>query len=891
MKSTLLSIIFPLLLLSSCSPEKVSWPEPTGESKPWTRWWWMGNAVDSINIISELRGMAAAGIGGVELSSMYGVKGEEKRYIEYHSPEFTGILKFTIEQAQKLGMGVDIPPGAGWACGGPYVPEEKGLLTLCIHDFEMEADERWKLPSGISTPAALSFIDGSGRVTVLEAGESFISPAAGKVCVAEVIYTGDKVNNASIGGEGVAINTFNEEITNWYLNEFWDRLNLEDGLIRSFFHDSFEYQGDFTMNFMDEFRTRRGYDLAGWLHVLSDDFPDEEIKERVVSDYHETLSDLVLESFIKPMTGWANRHKSLCRNQSMGSPANVLDLYAACDIPETEIFGPVAPGTPATNRNMYRVVESTRPAILTNKFASSAAHLTGKKLVSSESFTWLNENWMVSTSDMIMCTNRLLLAGVNHIFFHGTCYSPDDAEWPGWLFYASTQINDRNPLWRELPAVFKYIGRSQSILQEAIPQNDLLIYWPYPDVAAAEYPLFNYTNIDKGDDAPWFKNYPVSALSEKLMNAGYAFDYISDKLLMDCKISNGRIVSSAGAEYLAVVVPKTKYMPLETAEKLQKIIAEGGKVFFDEGLPESVPGIFQLAEREQKLNEIKDLLSGQNLTGDVFQLLTEAKIEPERSLSEKGFHYIKMKKDDEYWYMIFNCSTVPLDDWVELNHPAKTYIFLDPMNGQISKADKKGRSVRIQLDPEQAFFVKCTDRRIDAPDFIYMEPKSEVVEIKGTWNIEFIEGGPDLPGNIITGNLGSWTASGDSLAERFSGTARYRIEFDFDGEENSGLLSLGDVKDCARVMLNGKSYGTLLGPSFAVKIDNLVMGENTLEVEVTNVAANRIRYYDLNGIYWKKFHPAKGGGMFYSINYVPFDASDWEIRDAGLLGPVSLVPF
>lgn len=92
-------------------------------------------------------------------------------------------------------------------------------------------------------------------------------------------------------------------------------------------------------------------------------------------------------------------------------------------------------------------------------------------------------------------------------------------------------------------------------------------------------------------------------------------------------------------------------------------------------------------------------------------------------------------------------------------------------------------------------------------------------------------------------------------------------------------------------MLNGKSYGTLLGPSFAVKIDNLVMGENTLEVEVTNVAANRIRYYDLNGIYWKKFHPAKGGGMFYSINYVPFDASDWEIRDAGLLGPVSLVPF
>ncbi len=891
MKSVFLSIIFPAVLLTACSSEKVSWPEPTSESKPWTRWWWMGNAVDSINIISELREMAAAGIGGVELSSMYGVRGEEKRYIEYLSPEFAGILKFTIYQAQRLGMGVDIPPGAGWACGGPYVPEEKGLLTLRIHKYEMHANERWAIPSGISTPAALSFVDAYGQVTILNAGEQFVSPSAGKIYAAEPIYTGDKVNNPSPGGEGVAINTFNEEITNWYLNEFWDRLNIDDGLIRSFFHDSFEYQGDFTMNFMDEFRTRRGYDLAGYLHVLSDDFTDDEIKERVTSDYHETLSDLVLESFIKPMTGWANRHKSLCRNQSMGSPANVLDLYAACDIPETEIFGPVAPGTPATNRKMYRIVESTRPAILTNKFASSAAHLTGKKLVSSESFTWLNENWKVSTSDMIRCTNRLFLSGVNHIFFHGTCYSPDDAEWPGWLFYASTQLNNRNPLWRELPALFKYIGRSQSILQEAVPQNDLLVYWPYLDVAAAEYPLFNYTNIDLGDDAPWFKNYPLSALSQKLMDAGYTFDYVSDKLLMDCKISDGRIVSSAGAEYRAILIPKTKYMPLGTAEKLQRMVAEGGKVFFDEGLPVTVPGIFQLAEREQKLKEIENLLSGKNLTGDVFQLLAEAKIPPERSLSDKGFHYIKMKKDNEYLYMIVNCSTAPIDEWVELNDPAKTYVFLDPMNGEVRKADKKGKSVRIQLDPEQAFFIKCTDRRIDAPDFIYVEPESEVVEIKGTWNVEFIEGGPELPGSILTDNLVSWTASNDSIAERFAGTARYRIEFIFDGEAHSALLNLGDVKDCARVTLNGKSYGTLLGPSFAVQVGNLVSGENVLEVEVTNVAANRIRYYDHSGIYWKKFHPAKGGGMFYSINYVPFDASGWEIRDAGLLGPVRLVLY
>ena len=211
---------------------------------------------------------------------------------------------------------------------------------------------------------------------------------------------------------------------------------------------------------MEEFRDRRGYDLAEYLYVLAGDCSDEEVVVRVRSDYRETTSELVLESFIQPMKEWANSHKSLLRNQATGSPGNILDIYAASDIPETEIYG-----LPRDNK----AFQPGTVAIFTNKFASSAAHVSGKKLVSSESFTWLNEHWNESTSDMLRATNRFFMAGVNHIVFHGTCYSPENATWPGWVFYATTQMNSRNPLWRELKALFKYIERSQSILQNAIP--------------------------------------------------------------------------------------------------------------------------------------------------------------------------------------------------------------------------------------------------------------------------------------------------------------------------------------------------------------------------------------------------------------------------------------
>ena len=864
-------LFFFIFLFGACKQEKVAWPESTQESKPWTRWWWPGNAVDKENISRELKEMADAGIGGVEITSIYGVQGEEDRFIEYLSPEFSEMLRFTIDEANKLGMGVDLPPGSGWRCGGPFVPEEKGLWSLRMHRIEMTPGQQLQMPDDLEIAAAMSFVNENGEPTVLPLGEQFTAPANGTVYIAERRKNRDMVKRASDGGKGWAIDTFNDEITEWYLNEFWERLGIDEGMIRCFFHDSFEYTGDFTTHFTEEFKKRRGYDLAEYLHVLAGDCKDAETIARVKSDYRETLSDLVLESFIQPMTRWANRRGSMNRNQAHGSPGNILDLYAACDIPETEIFRRVEPGS---------------VNILVNKFASSAAHVTGQKLVSSESFTWLDEHWTVTPTDMMRATNRFFLAGVNHMFFHGTCYSPEDAEWPGWLFYASTQVNNRNPLWREMPALFKYIERAQTILQQSKPQSDLLVYWPYFDVTASEGRLFNNLNIDGGDNARWFRDYPFDKLTGKLLNSGFTFDYISDKQLLNCQTVKGEILTEGEANYKAILVPETKYIPVETLKKLADVIAEGGKVYFDQQLPESVPGMFNLEERENQLANVKSSVNAENHVGNVFQLLSNAGIFAEKSLSEKGFQHLKMNRNDEEWYMVLNAGTNPLDERVELNSEADSYLFYFPETGEVVKADNQGNSVRIQLEPERVVFIRCTNKKTDAADFIYFDSDSIAQKIRGMWKISFLEGGPVFPGYIATDKLISWTELGDAETSRFAGTARYSIEFDWKNEATGGLLDLGEVKDCARVKLNGKDFGTLLGPAFNVKVDNLQPGKNRLEAEVTNVAANRIRDLDIRQVNWKKFHDIN----FVNIEYQPFDASGWEVKEAGIIGEVKITP-
>ena len=224
------------------------------------------------------------------------------------------------------------------------------------------------------------------------------------------------------------------------------------------------------------------------------------------------------------------------------------------------------------------------------------------------------------------------------------------------------------------------------------------------------------------------------------------------------------------------------------------------------------------------------------------------------------------------------------------------------MTGKIGVAARNAEAkIHLQLAAGESVILRAfAEKKAEGPAWNYWQTNGQPVEIAGQWNVKFILGGPTLPADFQTAKLASWTTFPDTNAQAFAGTAKYETTFDapklesnlqvapdtLKRELQSCFLDLGDVCQSARVRVNGKDYDTLITPPFRVVVDNLKPTGNRLEVEVTSVAANRIRDLDRRGVAWKTFRDIN----IVDINYKPFDASNWPLTDCGLLGPVTLTP-
>jgi hypothetical protein len=213
---------------------------------------------------------------------------------------------------------------------------------------------------------------------------------------------------------------------------------------------------------------------------------------------------------------------------------------------------------------------------------------------------------------------------------------------------------------------------------------------------------------------------------------------------------------------------------------------------------------------------------------------------------------------------------------------------MDPMTGKTGIARVRDSEVYLQLPPGASVIVRTLPAgEVTGPDWPYLHTDGAPITLSGSWRVTFIAGGSELPPPFETDTLGSWTERGEA-AERFAGTARYTTTFDApQSHAGEWLLELGDVCASARVCLNGREIGTLIAPPFQITLGPLQATGNVLEVEVTNLAANRIRDMDRRGQPWKIFREIN----FVNIDYKPFDASEWPVRPSGLLGPVRLTPL
>lgn len=831
-------------VVSAESPGALDWPAITKDNRPGVYWWWPGSAVDRENITWNLETLQKAGVGGAHIIPIYGVKGEEDCFIPYLSPQWMEMLDHSVAEAERLGMWVDMSTGTGWPFGGSIVPPEDGELRLVVKDGKTEIQRaNWR------------------------------------------------VKRAAPGGVGDVLNPYDGAALETYLGHF-DQAFADSGASfpRAQYHDSFEYRGNWCRDFFEQFKKRRGYDLSEHMDALAG-VGEADTISRVKCDYRQTLAELHLE-FIEKWVAWSHGHGCITRNQAHGSPTNLLDTYAAVDIPETEIFGASVFEIPGLRRDPDNVNDDPIHPLIAY-MASSAAHVSGRQRVSSETCTWIRNHFRSALSQVKPEIDQLFLTGINHVIYHGCCYSPQDAEWPGWLFYASLEANPRNAFWRDIPALNEYIARCQSILQSGKPSNDILLYWPIYDLWSKPDGLNQNCTVHQEG---WLTDSACGQLAMELRQQGYQFDFISDRQLAKVKQTEAGL-ESGGALYRAVIVPPTEHMPVETLANMVELADAGASVFFVGGLPSEVPG---LSNRETRQSQLTQLTATAKAVGSVRLLEGVApgelprEIVPREAMIDLGLKCIRRTHEGGYHYFIANMSSKCVDGWVPLARQAASAAILDPLTGDggvaTTRTGERGTEIYLQLDPGETCIVRTfTDKKIAGRLWPILDSCVDAMEITGAWQVDFIDGGPELPASFSTSELKSWTELGDEEARRFAGTGRYRIEFTLPSvEADDWCLDLGEVRESARVKVNGHDAGTRFALPYKLNIGKyLTQGTNSLEVEVTNLSANRIRDLDTRKVPWKKFHDIN----FVNHNYKPFDASKWPLTPSGLLGPLRLIPM
>ena len=778
----------------------------------------------------------------MEITPIYGVQGNDHNDISYLSPRWMEMLRHVGRECEHHDSELGMATGTGWPFGGPWVPIEEAACKALVFDTLVSSTVSpeslvFPLPEKekkyASQKLLKSYPKENGRQRVIALYES---------------RTRQMVKRAAPGGEGFVVNHFDSTAVAHYLQHI-EKAFIESGtpFPHTFFNDSYEvYGANWTPTLFEEFEKRRGYRLEDHLEQFVDG------DQKIVSDYRETLAEMVLENFTKQWTAWAHKHGAITRNQAHGSPANLIDCYSAVDIPEIEGFGLTDFGI----RGLRKDEGYTRPNysdLSMLKYAPSASHVTGKRYTSSETFTWLTEHFRTSLSQMKPDLDLMFCAGVNHVFFHGTAYSPKKDPWPGWRFYASVDMSPNNSIWRDAPELMAYITHCQNYLQWGEPDNDFLVYLPVRDMWRNDTKnwlmMFDIHSMDK--KAPDF----IRTILE-IDRMGFDCDYISDNLLLSTNCNNDGITTTAATYYKGIIIPEGCVMPKEVTDHLLLLQQRGAKI-----------------------------IHGTNKTA------MEQAARPEALKSKLGLKIIRRENALGHHYFIANLSPNDVCTYVSLAVSEKNALWYNPLTDRYTKATLSDRGLFLNLKSGESRILVCSDRSDFYPQDVceeeYAKGEKEIDITENKWSLSFIEEQPKVGTSYNLSKLQTWETLGDSAAVTM-GTGVYETVLTLSRENASRhwWLDLGDVRESARVYINGIYIGCAWAAPFLLDCGKTFKkGKNTVRIEVTNLPANRIADLDRRGVKWRKMKEIN----VVDINYKRTTYENWAPVPSGLNSRVRLI--
>lgn len=902
---------------------------PPNTARPFVRWWWNGGRVVEKELIRELDVLKEKGISGVEINPVAFPKGGNPlnyKVLDWLSDEWLTILKTTLTAAKARGITCDIIVGSGWPFGGEFLREDEQIQLLALatrnlkgpkqvslqkQDLLAETDFLMKRRAGsmelvglrLSSAHINEFNPGIDLNSQINNTEIIIDvPPGDHVLYIMVKLTGyASVTLGSPGASGPVLDHYNKAAVQRYLNRMSDAITFRIGnmgdYFRSVFVDSLELRAsNWCVDMLEQFKQRRGYSLEPYLpfilfklskrltHTGAQSFENiitlspqaqDEIN-RVRYDFETTRLELFNERFLHTFIDWCKKNNVKSRVQAYGREYYTLESAMLPDIPECETWIRDDIGSDLTE-NTFKTGRAYRPV---NKFVSSAARLTGKRLISCEEITNTDLVFNETLEKIKVTGDQSNLSGVTHSILHGFNYSPPEVPFPGWVRYGSF-FSEKNTWWPYLKTWIDYKARLSAVFQNSEMQSDIAIMFPTADMWSAvglqyqQVPQIVYPNY-------------ANNIWEAIHQNGGGCDYIDENILQKCSFSGGSLHYHTRS-YKALLMTEMESIAPETPELLRKFVTAGGQVIFIGKEPVKSFGKQNIPAGDQKVNtEIQSLKKDFPRNVSFFPAPEEKIIDWYAQLQSK-YNLIPFVRFDkpvshisQIYYKtseadIFFISNYHLEKGhkftATFNVGNKTAWLWNPETGNRYLYPYQGAKniLKISLDPAQSMLIVFTN---ETKGELYTLPEVAAKHpfiIKGPWNVT-LKKVDEQPRKTEFKHL--MDLKDNPELSSFGGVIFYEKKFHIENPGNYASFNLGKVFRISELEVNGrpigfKWYGKHV---YGLKKGMLNQGENTIKIKVTTVLGNYVKSLKNNAVARQWTHTK--AQPLYSM---------------GLIGPVSLI--
>ncbi|MBD1424169.1 glycosyl hydrolase [Sphingobacterium arenae] len=901
---------------------------PPDAARPFVRWWWNGGRVVEKELIRELDVLKEMGISGVEINTIAFPKWNspmDYKALHWLTEEWLEALRTTLIAAKDRGIACDIIVGSGWPFGGEFLKEDeqlqllalgtkhlKGPQQLIIKKEELLAETAFLMKRktgsmelfGLRLSAAHldSFSPGINLNSQIKNSDIIIDvPAGDHILYAVAKLTGySSVQYGAPGASGPVLNHYNKAAVQRYLDRMSDAITTRIGNIgdhfRSIFVDSLELRGsNWCDDMLEQFKQRRGYSLEPYLpfilfklstknthtgtqsmeDILSLSSPAQDEINRVRYDFETTRLELFNERFFQTFIDWCKKNKVKSRVQAYGREYYTLESAMLVDIPECEtwIRDDVGADMP---ENTFKTGRAYRPV---NKFVSSAARLTGKRVISCEEITNTDLVFNDTLERIKIVGDQSNLSGVTHSILHGFNYSPPEAPFPGWVRYGSF-FSEKNTWWPYLKTWLNYKARLSAVFQNSEMQSDIAIMFPLADMWS-EVGL-QYQQVPQMVYPEYANN-----IWESIHQNGSGCDYINENILQKCSFSGGGLHYNTRS-YKTLLMAEMESIAPETPTLLRKFVAAGGQLIFIGKEPVKSFGKLNAKDRDQKVYlEIQSLKKdfprhvtfypapNEKIIDWYAKLQAKYNLIPFVKFDRPVSHVsqVHYKTDEVDIFFICNYHLEKAHKFTAtFNVRNKTAWLWNPETGEkyLYPYNDAKNVLEISLDPAQSILIVFSN---DTTGEEYSLPRvadMQAYTIEGPWYLT-LEKVYEPPVKTEFQKLIDFKE--EPKLQSFGGVIFYEKQIHIDNPENYKSLDLGKVFGISELEVNGQPLGfRWYGKHFYDLKEVLKSGNNTIKIKVTTVLGNYAKSLKENAVaqQWTNIKPQP----LYSL---------------GLVGPVNLM--